>query len=57
VWEANDVKISVWFGKTSRHLEMNEKSLFSFSDLLDNKKQTILRTIQNSEELLEGAIE
>lgn len=51
------MKISVWFGKTSRHLEMNEKSLFSFSDLLDNKKQTILRTIQNSEELLEGAIE
>ncbi|KAH1194657.1 ATP synthase subunit b, chloroplastic [Glycine max] len=36
---------------------MNGKRLLSLSDLLDNQKQTILRTIRNSEELLEGAIE
>nr|YP_010161776.1 ATP synthase CF0 B subunit [Phaeostigma variifolium]QRI59583.1 ATP synthase CF0 B subunit [Phaeostigma variifolium]QRW37018.1 ATP synthase CF0 B subunit [Chrysanthemum x morifolium] len=32
-------------------------NLLSLSDLLDNRKQRILKTIKNSEELREGAIE
>nr|UQW89082.1 ATP synthase CF0 subunit I [Spyridium stenophyllum subsp. renovatum] len=32
-------------------------NLLSLSDLLDNRKQRILKTIQNSEELREGAVE
>nr|YP_010901077.1 ATP synthase CF0 B subunit [Crassula alstonii]YP_010901162.1 ATP synthase CF0 B subunit [Crassula columella]YP_010901332.1 ATP synthase CF0 B subunit [Crassula mesembryanthoides]YP_010901417.1 ATP synthase CF0 B subunit [Crassula socialis]WIL06661.1 ATP synthase CF0 B subunit [Crassula alstonii]WIL06747.1 ATP synthase CF0 B subunit [Crassula columella]WIL06916.1 ATP synthase CF0 B subunit [Crassula mesembryanthoides]WIL07001.1 ATP synthase CF0 B subunit [Crassula socialis] len=34
-----------------------KENLLSLSDLLDNRKQKILNTIQNSEELREGAIE
>ncbi|KAI3692896.1 hypothetical protein L6452_32721 [Arctium lappa] len=34
-----------------------EHNLLSLSDLLDNRKQRILNTIRNSEELREGAIE
>ena len=34
-----------------------ENNLLSLSDLLDNRKQRILNTIRNSEELREGAIE
>uniref|UniRef100_A0A251UXB4 Putative ATPase, F0 complex, subunit B/B' protein n=1 Tax=Helianthus annuus TaxID=4232 RepID=A0A251UXB4_HELAN len=34
-----------------------EDNLLSLSDLLDNRKQRILNTIRNSEELREGAIE
>ena len=51
-------KIRVWFGKGSRKF-LNEwkDNLLSLSDLLDNRKQRILKTIQNSEELREGAIE
>ncbi|KAL1356056.1 hypothetical protein AAHE18_05G155900 [Arachis hypogaea] len=34
-----------------------QKNLLSLSDLLDNRKQRILKTIRNSEELREGALE
>nr|YP_009271899.1 AtpF [Carthamus tinctorius]AIY72381.1 AtpF [Carthamus tinctorius]UVU30190.1 AtpF [Carthamus tinctorius]UVU30274.1 AtpF [Carthamus tinctorius]UVU30358.1 AtpF [Carthamus tinctorius] len=48
----------VWFGKGSWNF-LNEwkDNLLSLSDLLDNRKQRILNTIRNSEELREGAIE
>nr|AKJ77490.1 ATP synthase CF0 B subunit [Carthamus tinctorius] len=47
-----------WFGKGSWNF-LNEwkDNLLSLSDLLDNRKQRILNTIRNSEELREGAIE
>jgi len=40
-------------------LKLNEwkDNLLSLSNLLDNRKQRILKTIRNSEELREGAIE
>nr|QFQ33671.1 ATP synthase CF0 subunit I [Oreocharis mileensis] len=48
----------VWFGKGLWKFS-NERNynLLSLSDLLDNRKQRILNTIRNSEELREGAIE
>nr|YP_010718976.1 ATP synthase CF0 subunit I [Beccarinda tonkinensis]WDR39337.1 ATP synthase CF0 subunit I [Beccarinda tonkinensis] len=48
----------VWFGKGLWKLS-NERNynLLSLSDLLDNRKQRILNTIRNSEELRKGAIE
>lgn len=51
-------KIHVWFGKGLWKFS-NERNynLLSLSDLLDNRKQRILNTIRNSEELREGAIE
>jgi cytidylate kinase len=36
---------------------MNGKIILSLNDLLDNRKQRILNTIRNSEELREGAIQ
>nr|YP_010635596.1 ATP synthase CF0 subunit I [Beccarinda cordifolia]WBQ47809.1 ATP synthase CF0 subunit I [Beccarinda cordifolia] len=47
-----------WFGKGLWKLS-NERNynLLSLSDLLDNRKQRILNTILNSEELRKGAIE
>nr|YP_010635930.1 ATP synthase CF0 subunit I [Leptoboea multiflora]WBQ48315.1 ATP synthase CF0 subunit I [Leptoboea multiflora] len=47
-----------WFGKGLWKLS-NERNynLLSLSDLLDNRKQRILNTIRNSEELRKGAIE
>ena len=51
-------KIHVWFGKGSwKFLNEWKENLLSLSDLLDNRKQRILKTIQNSEELRGGAIE
>ena len=51
-------KIHVWFGKGSWNFWNEWKdNLLSLSDLLDNRKQRILNTIRNSEELREGAIE
>nr|YP_008815103.1 ATP synthase CF0 subunit I [Heptapleurum delavayi]YP_011031548.1 AtpF [Oplopanax elatus]YP_011031718.1 AtpF [Heptapleurum arboricola]AGG39203.1 ATP synthase CF0 subunit I [Heptapleurum delavayi]WRB04787.1 AtpF [Oplopanax elatus]WRB04957.1 AtpF [Heptapleurum arboricola] len=48
----------VWFGKGSwKFLNEWKENLLSLSDLLDNRKQRILNTIRNSEELREGAIE
>ena len=45
-------------GRDSRHrLPELKQNLLSLSDLLDNRKQRILRTIQNPEELRETAIE
>nr|YP_010314644.1 ATP synthase CF0 subunit I [Cissus microcarpa]UNA64209.1 ATP synthase CF0 subunit I [Cissus microcarpa] len=50
--------IRVWFGKGSwKFLNEWKDNLLSLSDLLDNRKQRILNTIRNSEELREGAIE
>nr|YP_009468986.1 AtpF [Streptocarpus teitensis]AVC55528.1 AtpF [Streptocarpus teitensis] len=48
----------VWFGKGLWKFS-NERNynLLSLSDLLDNRKQRILNTIRNSEELREGAIQ
>nr|YP_009437542.1 ATP synthase CF0 subunit I [Primulina liboensis]ATG28064.1 ATP synthase CF0 subunit I [Primulina liboensis] len=50
--------VCVWFGKGLWKFS-NEwnYNLLSLSDLLDNRKQRILNTIRNSEELREGAIE
>nr|YP_010636011.1 ATP synthase CF0 subunit I [Boeica ferruginea]WBQ48480.1 ATP synthase CF0 subunit I [Boeica ferruginea] len=47
-----------WFGKGLWKLS-NERNynLLSLSDLLDNRKQRILNTIRNSEELRKGAVE
>ena len=51
-------KIHVWFGKGSwKFLNEWKENLLSLSDLLDNRKQRILNTIRNSEELRGGAIE
>ena len=51
-------KIHVWFGKGSwKFLNEWKDNLLSLSDLLDNRKQRILNTIRNSEELRGGAIE
>ena len=51
-------KIHVWFGKGLWNFGKEWKNnLLSLSDLLDNRKQRILNTIRNSEELREGAIE
>nr|YP_010381125.1 CF0 subunit I [Bupleurum kaoi]UDH54615.1 CF0 subunit I [Bupleurum kaoi] len=48
----------VWFGKGSwKFLNEWKENLLSLSDLLDNRKQRILNTIRNSEELREGAVE
>nr|YP_010866666.1 AtpF [Ecbolium viride]UQK93081.1 AtpF [Ecbolium viride] len=48
----------VWFGKGLWKFENERKdNLLSLSDLLDNRKQRILNTIRNSEELRGGAIE
>nr|QKG63137.1 ATP synthase CF0 subunit I [Streptocarpus ionanthus subsp. grandifolius]QKG63225.1 ATP synthase CF0 subunit I [Streptocarpus ionanthus subsp. velutinus] len=50
--------VCVWFGKGLWKFS-NERNynLLSLSDLLDNRKQRILNTIRNSEELREGAIQ
>ncbi|KAM3324248.1 hypothetical protein P3S67_005399 [Capsicum chacoense] len=51
-------KIHVWFGKGLWNFGKEWKNnLLSLSDLLDNRKQRILNTIRNSEELRGGAIE
>ena len=51
-------KIHVWFGKGSWKFWNEWKdNLLSLSDLLDNRKQRILKTIRNSEELREGALD
>ena len=51
-------KIHVWFGKGLWNFGKEWKNnLLSLSDLLDNRKQRILNTIRNSEELREGAIQ
>lgn len=51
-------KIHVWFGKGLWKLWNKWKdNPLSLSDLLDNRKQRILNTIRNSEELRGGAIE
>nr|YP_010320593.1 ATP synthase CF0 subunit I [Cleidion brevipetiolatum]UJJ83717.1 ATP synthase CF0 subunit I [Cleidion brevipetiolatum] len=51
-------KIHVWFGKGSwKFCNEWKDNLLSLTDLLDNRKQRILDTIRNSEELREGAIE
>nr|YP_009363379.1 ATP synthase CF0 subunit I [Androsace bulleyana]ANA10982.1 ATP synthase CF0 subunit I [Androsace bulleyana] len=48
----------VWFGKGSWKFSNEWKdNPLSLSDLLDNRKQRILNTIRNSEELRRGAIE
>nr|AMX23144.1 ATP synthase CF0 subunit I [Solanum melongena] len=48
----------VWFGKGLWNFGKEWKNnLLSLSDLLDNRKQRILNTIRNSEELRGGAIE
>nr|WCR51630.1 ATP synthase CF0 subunit I [Pleurospermum foetens] len=51
--------VLVFFGKGVRASCLNEwkENLLSLSDLLDNRKQRILNTIRNSEELRGGAIE
>ncbi|XP_059624521.1 ATP synthase subunit b, chloroplastic-like [Cornus florida] len=50
--------IYVWFGKGLwKFLNEWKDNLLSLSDLLDNRKQRILNTIRNSEELHGGAIE
>lgn len=50
-------KIRVWFGKGSwKFLNEWKDNLLSLSDLLDNRKQRILNTIRNSEELREGPL-
>ncbi|CAN4101510.1 unnamed protein product [Withania somnifera] len=53
-------KIHVWFGKGLWNFGKEKEwknNLLSLSDLLDNRKQRILNTIRNSEELRGGAIE
>ena len=51
-------KTHVWFGKGSwKFCNEWKDNLLSLSDLLDNRKQRILNTIRNSEELRGGAIE
>lgn len=51
-------KIRVWFGKRSwKFCNEWKKNLLSLSDLLDNRKNRILNTIRNSEELRGGAVE
>ena len=51
-------KIHVWFGKGSwKFCNEWKDNLLSLTDLLDNRKQRILDTIRNSEELREGAVE
>ena len=51
-------KTHVWFGKGSwKFCNEWKDNLLSLSDLLDNRKQRILNTIRNSEELREGALE
>nr|YP_009700166.1 AtpF [Justicia flava]QEP94717.1 AtpF [Justicia flava] len=48
----------VWFGKGLWKFENERKdNLLSLNDLLDNRKQRILNTIRNSEELRRGSIE
>nr|YP_010614076.1 ATP synthase CF0 subunit I [Hypoestes forskaolii]WAS32010.1 ATP synthase CF0 subunit I [Hypoestes forskaolii] len=48
----------VWFGKGLWKFENEQKdNLLSLYDLLDNRKQRILNTIRNSEELRRGSIE
>nr|QOW39300.1 ATP synthase CF0 B subunit [Populus ilicifolia] len=50
--------VCVWFGKGSwKFCNEWKDNLLSLSDLLDNRKQRILNTIRNSEELRGGAIE
>nr|YP_010403725.1 ATP synthase CF0 subunit I [Cryptandra amara]YP_010404413.1 ATP synthase CF0 subunit I [Spyridium gunnii]YP_010405960.1 ATP synthase CF0 subunit I [Spyridium ulicinum]UQW87190.1 ATP synthase CF0 subunit I [Spyridium obovatum var. velutinum]UQW83837.1 ATP synthase CF0 subunit I [Cryptandra amara]UQW85471.1 ATP synthase CF0 subunit I [Spyridium gunnii]UQW90372.1 ATP synthase CF0 subunit I [Spyridium ulicinum]UQW90458.1 ATP synthase CF0 subunit I [Spyridium ulicinum] len=51
--------VLIFFGKGVCASCLNEwkDNLLSLSDLLDNRKQRILKTIQNSEELREGAVE
>nr|YP_010375888.1 ATP synthase CF0 B subunit subunit I [Carpesium abrotanoides]UDN41987.1 ATP synthase CF0 B subunit subunit I [Carpesium abrotanoides] len=51
--------VLIFFGKGVCAGCLNEwkDNLLSLSDLLDNRKQRILNTIRNSEELREGAIE
>ena len=51
-------KIHVWFGKGLWKFSNEPKgNLLSLKDLLDNRKQRILSTIRNSEELRRGTIE
>jgi len=51
-------KVHVWFGKGLwKFCNEWKDNLLSLSDLLDNRKQRILTTIRNSEELQGGAIE
>lgn len=51
-------KIHVWFGKGSwKFCNEWKNNPLSLNDLLDNRKQRILNTIRNSEELRGGAIE
>nr|BBL87068.1 ATP synthase CF0 subunit I [Aquilaria sinensis] len=50
----------VWFGKGLWNFGNENEwkdNLLSLSDLLDNRKQKILNTIRNSEELRRGAVE
>nr|YP_009990640.1 ATP synthase CF0 subunit I [Zygophyllum xanthoxylum]QNM99144.1 ATP synthase CF0 subunit I [Zygophyllum xanthoxylum] len=48
----------VWFGKGSwKFLNEWKENLLSLTDLLDNRKQRILNTIRNSEELRGEAVE
>nr|UDD74082.1 ATP synthase CF0 subunit I [Discaria chacaye]UDD74167.1 ATP synthase CF0 subunit I [Discaria nitida]UDD74252.1 ATP synthase CF0 subunit I [Discaria toumatou] len=51
--------VLIFFGKGVCASCLNEwkDNLLSLSDLLDNRKQRILKTIQNSEELRGGAVE
>nr|QKY75339.1 AtpF [Barnadesia lehmannii] len=51
--------VLIFFGKgvCASCLFQRKDNLLSLSDLLDNRKQRILNTIRNSEELREGAIE
>nr|YP_009457930.1 ATP synthase CF0 subunit I [Camellia japonica]YP_010215877.1 CF0 subunit I [Camellia semiserrata]YP_010383849.1 ATP synthase CF0 subunit I [Camellia suaveolens]YP_010508352.1 ATP synthase CF0 subunit I [Camellia edithae]YP_010508437.1 ATP synthase CF0 subunit I [Camellia saluenensis]YP_010508553.1 ATP synthase CF0 subunit I [Camellia bambusifolia]YP_010508621.1 ATP synthase CF0 subunit I [Camellia lienshanensis]YP_010508706.1 ATP synthase CF0 subunit I [Camellia subintegra]YP_010508792.1 len=51
--------VLIFFGKGVCASCLNEwkENLLSLSDLLDNRKQRILNTIRNSEELRRGAIE
>ena len=51
-------KIHVWFGKRWwKFWNKWKDNLLSLNDLLDNRKQRILNTIRNSEELRGGVIE
>nr|YP_009542198.1 ATP synthase CF0 subunit I [Tetraena mongolica]AYU56605.1 ATP synthase CF0 subunit I [Tetraena mongolica]AYU56662.1 ATP synthase CF0 subunit I [Tetraena mongolica]WGU20139.1 ATP synthase CF0 subunit I [Tetraena mongolica] len=50
--------VCVWFGKGSwKFLNEWKENLLSLTDLLDNRKQRILNTIRNSEELRGEAVE
>nr|YP_010404499.1 ATP synthase CF0 subunit I [Spyridium lawrencei]UQW85815.1 ATP synthase CF0 subunit I [Spyridium lawrencei]UQW85901.1 ATP synthase CF0 subunit I [Spyridium lawrencei] len=56
----NPINLSVVFGVLiffGKGVCASCLNLLSLSDLLDNRKQRILKTIQNSEELREGAVE